>query len=106
MGNLFGGGAKKAAKIQAAATLKAAEDQAKANRLAAQAAQQSTETMIAQGKAADAARELLDVPMEQVEVDIATGDNPEEVDPTTGRRRPRRAAFLANVSSGSGIRLD
>lgn len=103
-GDLFG--AKKAAKIGAAATLKSAEDQAKANRLAAQAAQQSSEISIAQAQAASAAKELLDVPMDQVQVDVATGDDPLEVDPTTGRRRTRRAAFMANVSSGSGIQLN
>ena len=102
MCDLFG--TKKAAKIGAAATLKSAEDQAKANRLAAQAAQANTETIIAQTRASDAARELLDVPMEEAQVDIAVGDAP-EIDPATGRRRTRRSAFMANVSSGSGIRL-
>jgi hypothetical protein len=104
MCDLFG--AKKAAKINAAATLKSAEDQAKANRLAAQAAQQSNEITIAQSQAASAARELLDVPMDQAVVDIATGDDAPEIDPVTGRRRTRRAAFMANVSSGSGIQLN
>lgn len=96
----FGQGA---ARRQARATEKAAADQAKADRLAAVALQQGRETMIAQARASERASELLDVPMEQVEVDLSA-DN-EEVDATTGRRRPARAAFTSTRPAGSGIRI-
>ena len=100
-GDLFG---KKSARKSAEATLKAANDQAAADRLAAQAAQSSRETSIAQIQAGDRARELLDVPMEQVQVDLAVGPQG-EVDPVTGRRRPVRAGFMSPRSSGSGIQI-
>jgi hypothetical protein len=92
----------KAAKRAARETAKAAADQAAADRLAAQALQQGRETMIAQAKAAQDASELLSIPMEQAEVDLA----PEaaQVDPATGRRRPTRAAFMSAPRS-SGITI-
>lgn len=96
----FGNGA---AKRQARATEKAAADQAKADRLAAVALQQGRETMIAQARASEQAQELLNVPMEQVEVDLASNDA--EIDPATGRRRPTRAAFMSTRAAGSGIRI-
>lgn len=101
-GDLFG---KKSAKRQADATLKAAADQAAADRLAAQAMQQSRETQVAQIQASDQARDLLDVPMDVAEVDLAVQDE-EAVDPDTGRRRPVRATFMSNRPSGSGIRIN
>lgn len=105
MGGLFGGGkAKKAAKIQADATLKAAEDEAAANRVAAQAAQANKETLIAQTAAAEAAREKLARPMEQVDVTLATPDDA-EIDPVTKRRRPTRASFMSAPSSSSGLNI-
>lgn len=93
----------KAAKRQAAATEKAAAAQAQADRDAAIALQQGRETMIAQARAADKARELLSVPMEQAEVDLSPESA--EVDPVTGRKRPVRAAFMSTRASGSGIRI-
>jgi len=102
MGDLFG--TKKAAKISAAATLKAANDQAAADRLAAQQAQIGVETTIAQSRAANAAAELLNVPMQQAEVDLAPLEQT-VADPTTGRRRPQRVAFQTNRGGGSGIQI-
>lgn len=93
-----------AAKRQARATEKAAADQAAADRLAAQAIQRSQETMIAQARASEQAAELLNVPMEQAEVDLAAND-PAEVDPVTGRKRPVRASFMSTRGGGSGIRI-
>lgn len=93
----------KAAKRQARATEEAARLQAKADRDAAVALQQGRETMIAQARAAEKASELLSVPMDQAEVDLAP-DNA-EVDPVTGRRRPIRAAFMSTRAQGSGIRI-
>lgn len=101
-GDLFG---KKSAKATAAATLKAASDQAAADRLSAQALQASRETTIAQIQASDQAKALLDVPMEQVQVDLAVGPQG-EADPITGRRRPTRAGFMSNIGAGSGIKIN
>ena len=96
----FGNGAAKRAAREAR---KAAEDQARADREAARAMQQGRETMIAQARAAERASELLNVPMEQAEVDLAP--EADQVDPTTGRRRPIRAAFQSARASASGIRI-
>lgn len=99
-GDLFG---KKAARRDAAATLKAANDQAAADRLAAQALQQSREGQLAQIQASDRAGELLDVPMEQVQVDLAVG--PEgEIDPITQRRRTARSGFMS-AKPKAGIQI-
>lgn len=104
-GSIFGrSSAKKAAKAQAEATLKAASDQAAADRLAAKAAQAGVETQIAQRQAIEMAREGLDRPLEQAEVDLASGDEA-EIDPATGRRRPARAAFMSERAAGSGIKI-
>lgn len=92
-----------AARRQARATEKAAADQARADRLAAVALQQGRETMIAQARAAEQASELLAVPMEQAEVDLAPATD--DVDPTTGRRRPVRATFMSNRNASSGIQI-
>jgi len=102
MGDLFGG--KRNARIQAAATLKAANDQAAADRLAAQQAQMGIESAIAQSRAAEAASEKLNIPMDQVEVDLAPQDEG-VIDSATGRRRPQRVAFQANRGSGAGINI-
>lgn len=101
-GDLFG---KKSARKTAQATLKAAADQAAADRLAAQAVQRSQETSIAQIRASEQAKELLNVPMEQVQVDLAVGPQG-EVDPVTNRRRPTRQGFMSNAYGGSGIKIN
>lgn len=101
-GDLFGA---QSAKKQAAATLKAANDQAAADRLGAQASQQMRETSIAQIQASEQARDLLDRPMGQAEVDLSAA-TVEDTDPATGRRRPARASFMTNRASGSGIRIN
>lgn len=92
-----------AAKRQARATEKAAADQAAADRNAAIALQQGRETMIAQARASERAQEILNVPMEQAEVDLAPDSA--EIDPATGRRRPTRASFMSTRPAGSGIRI-
>jgi hypothetical protein len=102
MGFLSGG--KKAAKRQAAATLKAAEMQAANDRLVAQAAQQSLETTLAQKNAADKAAELLSKPQEQIDVQLAPDAPAAEIDVSTGRRRTTRSKFQS-ASTGSGIRI-
>ncbi len=103
-GSIFGrSAAKRAAKEQAAATITTANQQAEADRQAARAAQASVETSIAQRQAVEASREGLERPLEQVDVEL--GSDPAEVDETTGRRRPARAAFMSTRASGSGIKI-
>jgi hypothetical protein len=109
MGGLLGlitgsSGAKKGAKIQAAATLKAANDTAGNDRLIAQAAQQSRETMLAQDNASRSAAELLNKPMGMADVQLASSDSAAEIDPDTGRRRTRRSTYTSK-SPTSGVRI-
>jgi hypothetical protein len=102
MGDLTG--ANKAAKKQAAATTKAAELQAQSDLLAAQQSQASTETMIAQDKAAKAAAEMLSTPTEQVDVSLGSNADPgTTVDTATGKRRTIRQTFQAPATSGIKI---
>lgn len=93
----------KAARRAERAAKQSAADQAAADRQAAVAMQQGRETMIAQARAAEQASELLAVPMEQAEVDLAA--EPADVDPTTGRRRPVRAQFQSSRPRTSGISI-
>lgn len=104
MGFIFGSG-KKAAKEQAKATMTAANMQAKSDRLVAQAAQQSQETMLAQAKASEKAAETLSVPMEKVDVQLADYGDPAEIDPETGRRKTSRSPFMVTKTGSSGIRI-
>lgn len=101
MGFVFGSG-KKAAKIAAKATMDSAEMQAKNDRLMAQAAQQSRETMIAQDAAAQKASELLSVPQEQVEVSLGPEDTA-EIDPDTGRRKSTRSSYRSNLKASTAL---
>lgn len=96
-------GAKKAARISAAATREAAEAQAKQSRLQAQAAQQQQEQMINRQKALENARQLQESQKTQeVEVESTTVD---EVDTDErGRRRAPREAYRIGRGS-SGIKL-
>lgn len=103
MGFIFNGG-KKAAKIQAAATLEAANKQAANDALMSQAAQQGRETLVAQNAAAQKAAELLSKPQELVDVQLAP-DAPAEIDPGTGRRKTVRQTYNVNRPSGSGIKI-
>ncbi len=100
----LGGGAKKAAKKQAAATLKAAEMEAQNNRDQAKAAQTAMETTLAQKQAADKAAELLAKPMEQIDVALSPETEAVDIDPETGRRRTARSNYFA-PTNGSGIRI-
>lgn len=102
MGFLSSG--KKAARIQAKATLEAANMQAANDRLIAQAAQQSLETTLAQKNASDKAAELLSKPQEQIDVQLAPDAPAAEIDVTTGRRKTTRSRFQS-AKSGSGIRI-
>jgi alanyl-tRNA synthetase len=105
MGFLGLGGGKKAAKIQAAATIKSAEMQAGSDRLTAQAAQSAQETMLAQTRASERASEILSVPQEKVDVQLATDATPSEIDPGTGRRKTARSPFMAQGQASAGVRL-
>jgi len=106
MGFLFGiGSANKAAKQQAQATLTAANMQANNDRLVAQAAVQSQQTMIAQKQASDKAAALLSVPQGQVDVQLANDANSPTIDPTTGKRRTSRTPFLSSAPASSGVRI-
>jgi hypothetical protein len=97
-------GAKKAAKIQASATDKAATLQANNDKLAAQAAQSSVETTIAQDKAASAAADLLSTPMDQVDVLLGSNtDSGTTVDKATGKRRTIRSKF--NLPTAAGLNI-
>lgn len=97
----FGGGAKKAARIQAAATEKAAAEQSKQMRLQAQAAQQQQESMMARDRALKAAEALQkNQKTQQVEVDTKVNDPNYNVD-EMGRKRAPREAFKINRKSQS-----
>jgi hypothetical protein len=96
------GGAKKAAKIQAAATIQVATDTAANDRVIAQGAQQARETMIAQDTAAKQAAEVLSKPQGQVDVMLASDGAVAEIDPATGRRKTARSTYTAK-SAKSGI---
>lgn len=100
----LGIGGKKSAKIQADATIKSANMQANSDRMVAQAAVLSQQTMLAQQKAAEAASATLSVPQEKVDVQLATDTTPAEIDPGTGRRKTTRSPFMGAASS-SGIRI-
>jgi hypothetical protein len=104
LGFIFGDG-KKAAKEQAQATLTAANMQANSDRLVAQAAQQSQETMLAQTKAAEAASELLSTPQDQVDVNLAPDSHVAEIDPTTGKRRTTRSTYTTKTPITSGLNI-
>ena len=95
---------KKAAKKQAAATMEAARLEAASDRENARAAQLTTETMIAQNKAAEDARTLLSTPQDQIDLDLASTPAA-EVDPVTGRKRSARSSFMSSKSPGSGIKI-
>jgi hypothetical protein len=95
----------KGAKRQAAATLKAAADEAKNDRLVAQGAQQTQEAMMAQRKAAQDASELLSAPQDQIDVQLAPDTPDAEIDRKTGRRRTPRSSFMSSGAAGSGIRI-
>lgn len=93
-----------AAKRQAKATMDAANMEAANLRLQAQSAVQQQETMIAQDKAATAAAELLNTPVGQVEVQLASGaTSPIEID-ATGRKKTARSLFQSKPP-GTGISI-
>lgn len=93
-------GAKNAAAQQAAAIKEQSSMTAQANRDAAQQAQRTQETMLAQKSATERAAELLSVP--QADADVALAAQSEEIDPVTGRRKQPREAYTA---SGSGLNI-
>ena len=91
-------GAKKAARMQAEATRKASEEQAKQSRMQAQAAQQQQESMIARERAIKAAEALHDnQKVQEVEVDDSSNDVNYDLD-EQGRRRAPREAFRVRRS--------
>ena len=100
---LFGGG-KKAARIQADATLKAANLQASSDRENARAATLTMENMAAQSRAADQAAEKLSRPQPEVSVLLAPDTETPEIDPETKRRRTARSSFF-KAPSASSIRI-
>ena len=102
MGGIFGG-ANKAARRQAEATLKAAEMEAASNREMAKAAQQTQESMLAQNRASQAASELLSRPMAQADVRLNTQAETAQVDPNTRKRRTVRSTFQAPRRSGISL---
>lgn len=99
-----GGGAKKAARIQAQATREASEAQLKQARLQAQGAQQQTEAMIARNKALAAAEEIAKREKPQ-EVNIDTTTQADAEIDSMGRRRNTREAFRLGQNKTSGIRI-
>src|SRR4051794_17684518 len=100
---LTGNVGKKAAKANAAATLKAANMQATNDAYAAQGAAQTQATIAAQQKAATSASELLSKPMQTVDVNLAPDAAEAAVD-SSGRRRTTRSQFMASTPS-SGIKI-
>jgi len=104
MGILFGSG-KKAAKIQAKATMDSANMQASADREVARSAVQTQETMIAQHVASKMASDILSKPQGQVDVQLSPDATNATVDPATGRKRNVRAQYRMKPSAGSGIKI-
>lgn len=106
MGKIVGRltGATQAAKRQAAATRDATAKAVQSDLMAAQQAQASRETAIAQQSATAAAADLLAQPVDQVDVNLAPQLDA-EIDTTTGRRKTPRSAFMSRSSSGSGISI-
>lgn len=88
-----------ASKAQAAATRETADRTAQANRDQAQAAQRQQETLIAQQKASDAAQQLLNQPVETVDVTTAPQAD-DAIDAASGRRTKPRDSY-----SGGGINI-
>ncbi len=101
---ITGNGGKKAARIQAAATLKTAADQAAADREAARGSVLTQQTLIAQKNATDRAGELLDDPQEAATVVLSREQDAPEIDPETGRRKTRRGQFFRPAGQ-SGITI-
>lgn len=69
--------------------------------LSAEATQNQLETNIAQQQAAEAAKELLSVPIEDTSVSVGDATAAGTVDETTGRRTATRSRF--QMSSNSGL---
>jgi hypothetical protein len=99
----FGGG-KKAARIEAEATMAAANMQASSDRQMVQATQNTTETMLAQQVASQKAAELLDRPQQQVEVKLGSSTEAATIDPTTNRRSTTRSRYT-RAASKSGLSI-
>lgn len=96
-------GAKKAAKIQAAATKQAA-DRVSADSLAqAQAAQQQIEATAAQNSARAQANDLLNRPLESAEVDLADDAGSDEDDLLGRRRGGTRNSYRNSGSATAGL---
>lgn len=95
-------GAKKAAKIQAEATLKSANMQAASDREVARANTLSIQSQLAQDRASDMAAELLSTPQESATVILSPEEDALPVDEATGRRKSRRSQFF---SSTSGVQI-
>lgn len=88
---------KDAANQQAEATTKAANEQAVAVREQSNMAQRQQETLLAQQQASNQAAELLNKPVEGVDVDISGDDG--EVDEATGKRlKPRDKYSAASIN--------
>lgn len=104
MGFLFNSGTK-AAKISAKATMDSANMQANNDRLVAQAAVSSQQTMIAQKQAADKAAEILGTPQEKVDVQLATDTDAPTLDAATGKRKTTRTPFLGAPASNTGVHI-
>lgn len=102
MGFLFGAG--KAAKIQADAILKSANMTADQNREVARGTVLNMQSQIAMKNASDQAAEVLKRRPEKANVLLSAQEAPAEIDPTTNRRRTKRAAFF-NKPSATGIQI-
>jgi hypothetical protein len=92
------------AKAQAAATEKAAQNQ----KLVAQGQQLQTESTLAQDKAAEAAKAMLNVPAETTSVNV--GDQtPAATTDANGNRKTIRSTFqlatAGGTASGSGLSI-
>lgn len=81
---------------------KALEEQARNERLLAQASQQNLESQIARNAAADKAKSLLDKPVETTEVVLGETAPAPSMD-EAGRRRTRRSKFNMPMQGGSGL---
>lgn len=102
MGFIFGSG-KKAAEIQADATLQSAELQAASDREAARGSALTIQTQIAQERASDQAAELLNTPQEGPNVILSPEQDEPDIDPETNRRKTARSQFFNQRSSGLNI---
>jgi hypothetical protein len=103
MGFIFGDGG--ASKKQAQAITESSQQEAAAAREAARGDVLAQQTLLAQDRAAKSAEELLSRPTGEVDVSLQSdASNSASIDPSTGKRRTKRASY-GTGGSPSGIQI-